>query len=149
METNNSPYSKKVYSYLQQFRDFRALGLLLFLIVALLISWSGVKVISTNYHLQEQISQLTQQNQIQQLTNDNLKLENNYYQTNQYLELSAREDFGLAAPGETVLIVPTQVALSHTVNLGNTDQSEVDNTSSHEPTYQRNFQAWLDFLFHR
>jgi cell division protein FtsL len=148
METKTS-YSKKAYEYLQQFRDYRAMGLLLFVIVVLLISWSGVKVIDTNYRLQQQIAQLQQQNKIQQLTNDNLQLTNNYYETNQYLELSARQDLGLAAPGETVVIIPTQVALAHTVNLPNNEAAETRNTEAKEPLYQRNFQAWLNFLFHR
>ena len=142
-------YSKKAYDYLLQLRDYRTVGLLFFLVVVLLISWSGVKVIDTNYRLQQQIAQLKQQDQIKQLTNGNLQLENNYYETNQYLELSARQDFGLAAPGETVVSVPTQVALAHTVNLPNDEAAEVSTTKAKEPLYQRNFQAWLDFLFHR
>jgi cell division protein FtsL len=149
METKNTSRLEKIYDYALQFRDVRAVGLLFFLVIVLLISWSGVKVIDTNYRLQKQISQMDQQNQVQQLTNTNLKLENEYYQTNQYLDISARQSFGMAAPGETVINVPTSVALAHTVDLPNTEQVEARKTRAKQPAYQRNFQSWMNFLFHR
>ncbi len=149
METKNTSNTRKAYDYLLQFRDVRAVGWLLFLIVALLVSWSGVKVIETNYRLQKDISRLEQQNEIRKLTNTNLKLKNEYYNTSQYLEIAARQNFGLAAPGETVLSVPRQVALSHTVDLDNTGQDAVQKTKARQPAYQRNFHAWIDFLLHR
>jgi cell division protein FtsB len=135
------------YQYLDQFRDIRAVGLLIFLIIVMLISWSGVKAIQTNYDLQKQISRLSQENQVQQLQNNNLELQNEYFNTNQYLELTARQNFGLGEPGETELIVPRSIALKHTVNLGTTNA--VPKPSSKQPFYERNFQAWMDFLFHR
>lgn len=149
MEIKNKTHLQKVSDYILQFRDVRAVGLLLFLVIVLLISWSGVKVIDTNYKLQKDISKLEQETQVRRLTNTNMKLENEYYQTNQYLEISARQNFGLAAPGETVLGVPQQVAIANTVDLPNTEQVEVQKTKSKQPAYQRNFQAWMNFLFHR
>lgn len=149
METKNESRLERIYEAVLQFRDVRAVGLLLFLVVVLLISWSGVKVIDTNYNLQRQISQMQQQNQVQQLTNNNLKLQNQYYESQQYLDISARQNFGLAMPGETVINVPTAVAMAHTVDLPDQEQTEVTKTKSKQPAYQRNFQAWMDFLLHR
>ncbi len=68
--------------------------------LVLLISWSGIKAIQTNYGLQKQISGLKQQNAVIRLQNENLALKNQYYNSDQYLELSARQNFGLAVPGE-------------------------------------------------
>lgn len=149
METKNESRLGRIYEAILQFRDVRAAGLLLFLVVVLLISWSGVKVIDTNYNLQRQISQIQQQNQVQQLTNNNLKLQNQYYESQQYLDISARQNFGLALPGEVVINVPTSVAVAHTVDLPDQEQTEVTKTKSKQPAYQRNFQAWMDFLLHR
>ena len=149
METKTPSRLDTVYNYLAQFRDVRAVGLLFFMVIVLLISWSGVKVIDTNYGLQKQIAEIEQQNQVQQLANTNLKLQNDYYQTNEYLELSARKNFGLAASGETVLNVPRSAALAHTVDIPNTEKVTVAKTKSKQPAYQRNFQAWMDFLLHR
>ena len=149
METKSPSKREQIYEYILQFRDVRAVGLLLFLVVVLLISWSGVKVIDTNYRLQKQIASLEQQNQVQQLTNTNTKFQNEYFETNQYLELSARQHFGLAAPGETLINVPQSVALAHTVDLPDTEQAQAQKTKAAQPAYQRNFQAWMNFLLHR
>jgi cell division protein FtsB len=133
--------------YVQQFRDVRAVGLAVFGVIVLLISWSGAKAIQTNYDLQKQIAQLSQENQVQQLENNNLKLQNEYYNTNQYLELAARQNFGLGQPGEKELIVPKSVALAHTVSVSS-GQNQA-RASSKQPFYQRNFEAWMNFFLNR
>ena len=149
MENKNKQTLEKAYDYVLQFRDVRAVGLMLFVVVVLLISWSGVKVIDTNYDLQKQIAQLEQETQVQTLENTNIKLQNDYFNTSQYLEISARQNFGLAAPGETVVNIPQNVALAHTVELPDIDQSETRKTKAKQPAYQHNFQAWMNFLLHR
>src|SRR5579862_2505537 len=106
-------YRQRAMTVIGSLRDARTVGQLLFLVVVLLVSWSGIKAINANYTLEKQIAQLQQQNTIQQLENNNLKLQNNYYNSNQYLELSARQNLGLAIPGETEITVPAQVALSY------------------------------------
>src|SRR5665213_1810477 len=105
---------KTYYSLIpwQSLRDLRTLGLLVFLVIVLLISWSGVKTIKSNFELQKQVAQYQYNNQVQQLENKNLHLQNEYYNTNQYLELSARQELGLGYPGETELLVPKSVAMS-------------------------------------
>lgn len=131
-----------------QLKDVRTIGLLLFLVVVLMVSWSSVRVIDTNYQLQRQIAALKQQNEVQRLKNDNLRLKNEYYQTNEYLELAAREYFSLAAPGESVVVVPQRVAQQHTTDLAYEPDKRTD-AEDKRPAYQRNFQAWMDFLLHR
>jgi hypothetical protein len=83
------------------------------------------------------------------LNNDNLSLQNDYYNTNQYLEVAARQSFGLGASGETELLIPTIVAIANTTTLTNPEQQQTAKTVSKEPVYQRNFEAWMDFLLHR
>ena len=80
-------------------------------IIALLVTWSSIRVVQENYDLEKQISAMQQQNEVQQLANTNLSLENQYYNTNTYLELSARQHFNKALPGEQLVIVPKEVAL--------------------------------------
>jgi cell division protein FtsL len=142
-------YQKKLLSYLEHLYDVRVIGMLLFLVVVLLISWSGVKVIDTNYRLQRDISKLQQQNDVQKLSNENLRFEKDYLNTTQYLDITARKNFGLAAPGETVLLVPKEAALAHTVDLPDLEKIEVAKTTAKQPAYQRNFQAWISFFLHR
>lgn len=134
-------------TYVTRLGDVRFLGQVVFGIIVLLISWSGVRAIQTNYSLQKQISALKQQNTVQQLLNNNLKLENQYYNTDQYLELSARQNLNLAAPGEKEILVPKSVALANTVDLGTATPSPAKPDT--RPAYQRNYQAWLQFFLHR
>ncbi len=137
----------KVGQLAGQAKDIRVIGFAAFAILVLLVSWSTVTVIQTNYNLQKQVSTLDQQNKVSQLENNNLKLKNQYYNTDQYLELTARRQFGKAAPGEKVIIVPKNVALAHTVDLPqNKDKSKDDGD---KPFYQDNFEAWMNFFFHR
>ena len=103
-------YIKFTIYGVKQLRDVRVAGQVLFVVVVLLVSWSGVKAIDTNYQLQQQVATIQEQNDVQQLENNNLKLQNDYYNSNQYLELLARQNFGLGASGETELIVPQNVA---------------------------------------
>ena len=138
------------HSYFQQFRDVRAIGLAVFGVIALMVTWSGIKAVQTNYGLQKQISSLQQQNGLAMLQNNNLKLQNQYLNTDQFLELSARREFGLAAPGEKVLLVPENVALAHAIDLS-ADKSSSSQavTSIDKPVYQQNFEHWVDFFLHR
>ena len=148
MQEKLKPYAKQLYAFVLRLQDVRFAGQVLFVIVVLLISWSGVKAIETNYQLQRQISALNQQTEIQKLKNTNLKLQNDYFNTNQYLELSARQNFGLAAPGEKELIVPKDVALAHTVPLPTAKEAEANKTTK-QSRFEQNYQAWINFFMHR
>jgi cell division protein FtsB len=140
-------YTTKIKDFIKRLGDVRFAGQVLFVIIVLLISWSGIKTIQTNYGLQKQISTLKQQSNVQKLKNNNLALQNQYFNSNQYLELSARQNFGLAARGEKEVIVPQSVALAYTVDLPNS--SKQVSASDQQPTYQRNFESWMDFFLHR
>lgn len=146
MQEKLKHYTNKFLDFIEQLRDVRYAGMVLFAIIVLLISWSGVKVIQTNYELQRQIAALNQQNSVQQLKDDNLKLQTEYYNTDQYLELSARQNFGLGKPGEKELIVPREVALKHTVDLSTTAAAE---QAAKQPFYKQNLQDWLHFFMHQ
>jgi cell division protein FtsB len=141
-------YSKN--PFWQNFRDVRFLGFIVFGILAVLASWSGISVIETNYELQKQIAQLDQQNQVKRLENENKKLENEYYKTDTYLELQARKAFGKGAVGETLLLVPRDVALKHARELPQTEKkAEVATKDTNQPFYKKNFSDWMNFLFHK
>lgn len=149
MQAKIKQYWANLEKYIDQLQDVRVVGLLTFAVIMVLIAWSGANAIDTNYGLQRQISKLQQQNQVKELTNTNLQLQNEYFNTNQYLELAARQNFGLAMSGETELLVPTSVAMAHTINVADSEQQQAVQTAAKQPAYQRNFQAWINFFFHR
>ena len=125
--------------------DARNLGLIAFGIVALLVTWSGVKVVQTNYELDKKIAVARQKNDIARLENDNLKLKNKYYESSQYLELAARRQFGKAAPGEKLYIIPEQVALAKTKDRP-VEQGQAEPIARTQTKWQKNYQAWKNFL---
>lgn len=131
----------------QAVTDTRVLGLLAFGVVALLVTWSGIKVVQTNYELEKKISVSKQRNGVEELENQNLKLKNKYYESNQYLELSSRRQFGKAAPGEKLYTVPQSVALSKTVDTPKTAQQTAEKTEENKPKFKQNFDDWMKFLF--
>lgn len=131
----------------KQLQDVRVLGLLGFGVIAVMVSWSTISAIQTNYGLQKQIAAMQQQTAVDQLENTNLALSNQYYSTNQFLELAARQHFGKAAPGETVLLVPKSVALAHTVETPSTLAKA--EPKAHTSGFQDNFEAWMNFFLHR
>lgn len=142
-----SEHKEKIVYYLKRLNDVRFVGQVVFVVIVLLVSWSGVKTIQTNYNLQKQISALNQQNELQKLQNRNLELQNEYYNSDQYLDISARQNFGLAAPGEKMVIVPKKVALAHTIDLPS-DAKKVT-AQDKKPAYQSNFESWVNFFLHR
>lgn len=136
-----------VKEYVYELRDVRNLGMFVFVGMVLLVSWSSAKAIQTNYALQKQLEHLKQENEVGKLQNSTLKLKNQYYNTPQYLEVAARQNFGLASPGETVLLVPKDVALKNTV--AKPTKTKAETTAKQLPFWQENLRDWANFFFHR
>ena len=126
--------------------DAKNIGLYIFTVIVLAITWSTARAIQSNYDLQKQIAVLKQQNEVLQLENENANLQNRYFSTDQYLDLSARQNLGLAAPGEKVYIVPRSVALNYVDP--NIVKSQPPATASIDTRskYIKNIEDWRDFL---
>lgn len=137
------------HSFVQQFKDVRFSGFIVFGVLVLLVTWSGISVIETNYELQKQVSKLEQENQVRQLENNNLKLQNDYYNTDQYLELTARRQSGKGQPGEKLLLVPESVALKYAPEIPKEVVAETATPTLKKPFIQKNIEAWTDFFTHR
>jgi cell division protein FtsB len=134
-------------NYVERLRDVRVLGLHVFIVIALLVTWNSVGVIQANYELQQKLSRIQQENELQKLENDTLALRNEYFETDQYLELAARKQFNKGEPGETVVLVPKEVALKHAAPP--LEIATPEQTAPRQPQYQQNFEAWIEFFFRR
>lgn len=110
------------------------------IIVGVAVFWLGfmtitIDVMNRNYRLQRQVDQGVLDNQVIEIQNENLRLEQAYYKTNEYLELSARALLGKALPGEhLVLLKRAEVA---DTNQGKTNQ---------QFEQRSNLDQWFDFL---
>lgn len=137
---------KKIFiEKIKIFQDVRALGLMAFGVITILVTWSGVRVAHTNYELAKKISIEKQRNDIAQLENDNLKLKNKYYESDQFLELAARRQFGRAVAGEKLYIVPDDVALKYTKEMPKNESSTKSETPK-QPKFVQNINKWIEFL---
>jgi cell division protein FtsB len=109
--------------------------LLIALILALSWAWSTINVLSKNYDLERQVEQGRLDTDIMKLQNENLRLEQAYYKTNEYLELSARKLLNKSQPGEHLVILPRV-------------DSKTPTTATATPVVEKsNFEQWIDFLF--
>jgi cell division protein FtsL len=107
------------------------------IVVAMLVwVWATIIALNRNYDLERQVAQGRLENEVQEIENENLKLQQVYYGTNEYLELSAREKLNKALPGENLVILP-KTAGPEKVATG-VAARPVDDRS--------NFEKWLDFL---
>lgn len=113
------------------------------LLVAMLIAtswvWSTIDAIGRNFRLQQQVDDLQQQIAVEELKNKAAELQNKYYASAEYQELSARERLNKAAPGEKVLILPPNTVSSDT---------QKEPVATETPITERsNFAQWMYFLF--
>lgn len=138
-----------IHENIKRFSDIRVIGLIAFGIVVLLVSWSSLRVLQVNYELEKQETGLQQKNQIQKLENENLRLRNVYFESDEYLELSARRQLNKGLAGEKLYLVPESVAMSHTVSLPKTQQQIEIEKQQHRSKFQQNLEDWKNFFFHQ
>lgn len=101
-------------------------------LLGLYLALSLFGTVRRNYELQREITQLEQSNKALEQSNQDLKYQIAYFQTDLFKDKAARAKLGLQAPGENVLILPKQPA------------PEVE-TASKQPK-RSNFAQWIDFL---
>lgn len=110
------------------------------ILIAVSLIWNTIGVVQKNYGLQAQVDKLENEIAILELQNQQLKYDIEYYQTDEYLELEAREKFNKKAPGERV------VALSDN-DLKDPLPEEEQAELIPKPQYEQNLEQWLYFLF--
>jgi len=110
------------------------------LLLALTFVWSSLGVMQRNYALEKELDAQKQQLQLAQLQTANDKLEQSYYKTAEYQQLAARQDLGLALPGEKLLVLP---ANSHAAIQADSEQGTV----AVPVADTNNFEQWINFLF--
>jgi hypothetical protein len=115
------------------------------ILVALVIAgnwvWGSLTMMQRNFTLQKELDDKSQQLIVAQLDTDNAKLEQRYYQTDEYKELAVRQQLGLVTPGESVLILPPNSAAV----IAEDKTASTSATVKVAPT--SNFSQWMNFLF--
>lgn len=129
----------KVIAKIRELATLNNCVLLVALLVASSWAWSTVEAIQRNFKLQQQVDSLAQQIAVQELENKSQQLQNKYYQSPEYLELSARERLNKAAPGEKVVILPPNTVAPAPANDAQVTETPI--------TSRSNFAQWMYFLF--
>lgn len=112
--------------------------LLVAMVIVVASIWNTMLTLQKNFLLQQQVNTLEQEIMISQLEVDTLKLQQQYLQSPEYQELTAREKLGKASPGESVINLPPLPPEPETKQ------------ETFVPTDQlSNFQKWMRFFFGR
>ena len=118
----------------------------LVIVVALLVgaswAWGSIGLMQRNYGLQKELDKKYQQQQLIDLEVQNLTFKRNYFQSDEYKELAARQNLGLVMPGENVLILPP-----NSEEVKQSDLKEKSEEILAPITTPSNFDQWMDFLF--
>ena len=100
-------------------------------------AWGSVQAMERNYTLQKSVDYKQRELSLAKLEKAKLEYEKNYYSSDEYKELSAREKLGLVLPGEKVLILPPNTVAPDTARA---------QTFTPQVIEQSNMQQWVNFL---
>ena len=106
-------------------------------VIAVIFLVLSVQSMQKNHNLQRQVNEGVLTNEIQALENENLKLQQAYFQTDEFLELMARDKLNKAFPGEHLVHLPP-IEKEVVVETGEAVRP-VDTRS--------NFEKWIEFFF--
>ena len=101
-------------------------------------AWGSIAMMQRNYALQRDVESQKRDAEILELEVANMRFEQNYYKSDEYKDLAAREHLGLACPGEKVLILPANSDAAK-----REQESAVVQAVSEPPS---NFDQWVNFL---
>ena len=110
------------------------------ILIAISLIWNTIGVVQKNYGLQAQVDKLVDEIAILELKNQQLNYDIEYFKTDEYLELAAREKFNKKAPGERVVALPPS-------DIADPLPEEEQAKLIPKPQYEENLGQWLYFLF--
>ena len=133
---------KFVYTVRHRYLTYNNVVIFVAFLIAAGWAWGSLQVMQRNYSLQREVDYKKRELQLAELQKDNLRLQNQYYQTNEYKELALRDSLGLVMPGEKVLILPDN---SDAAKAADKETSTTATATTTQET--SNIEQWLNFLF--
>ena len=130
----------QISSLLKRYRHLLTIqnaGLAIAVVIALSWVWGAVVTLQKNYKYQRQIDDNTQQIALTKLQNQTYQFQQAYYESNEFLELSARAKLDKALPGEHLVVLSSSDSVKDVTTAQKT--AVVDNES--------NFAKWINFFF--
>jgi cell division protein FtsB len=116
--------------------------------VALVIAagwvWGSVTTMQRNFSLQKEVDAKRRQLELTDLQVQTLQYQQNYYRSDEYKDLAAREHLGLASPGEKVLFLPANsAAVQQEAKRAEAPVAAATPTVGSAPS---NLDQWLNFF---
>lgn len=116
-------------------------NIVLFLAIGLCLVWAyqTIAAMSKNWELTEDLFEKNKELELLSIETEALRLENEYYKTEEYQEILARKYLNKKLPGENMVVMPENSDLAKNKHKSATNAME-------EKTYT-NFEKWMMYLF--
>ena len=106
-------------------------------------AWGTITQMQTNFAAGKAVDDQQRQLQLTELEVETLKYQRNYYSSDEYKDLAAREKLGLAAPGEKMLVLPPN---TQAIKDADAAEEKRANQRIETKTTDSNVTQWLKFL---
>ena len=113
------------------------------LIIAASWAWGTITQMQTNFAAQKAVDDQRRELQLTELEVATLEYQQNYYKSDEYKDLAARTNLGLAAPGEKVLVLPPN---SPAAIDQDTSDEQRELIQTRQTITGTNFEQWIKFL---
>ncbi|MGE5312822.1 MAG: hypothetical protein ACM3MA_02335 [Acidobacteriota bacterium] len=133
-----TPNIKQLISRYRHIATVQNAGLAAAVVIALSWVWGAVSTLQQNYQHQRQVDTNAQQIEIMKLQNKNYTYQQAYYNSSEFLELSARTHLMKAMPGETLVLLPDSSQI--------VDDVPKQQTTT-QPAQRSNLEKWTQFFF--
>lgn len=127
------------YRLKHDFLSFGNIALAVTIIFCLSWTWGAISSMSRNWELEQRLISRKKELTRLKLEVETLSLENDFYKTAEYQELSARRHQFKRLPGETMIALPP--------NTSSAQLKHLSQSSHHPQSSPSNFSQWLSFLF--
>ncbi len=136
---NTKQLTKLLYQLKHRYLTMENVVIAVALLIAAGWAWGSISMMQRNYSLQRDIDAQKRDVELAQLEVESLQYQQNYYKSDEYRDLSARENLGLASPGEKVLILPRNSAEAK-------KDSTIVQTAAPVAETPSNLEQWMTFL---
>jgi cell division protein FtsB len=139
---NISSLEKKARHYWHEYGTMSNVVIAVALVIAASWAWGSVSTMQRNFALQKEVDAKRRELELTDLEVLTLKYQQNYYKSDEYKDLAAREHLGLASPGEKALMLP-----KNSPGVIKQSKTEGDKAAvAAEGTAPSNLQQWLNFF---
>ena len=128
------------YHKYQHLATIQNISLVIAGVIAASWIWGSVATLQKNYAYQREVDENAYTIELMKLQNKNYEYMQAYYRSDEFLELSAREQLGLAKPGEKLVLLPSS---EHITDTTASSQPALPATADTES----NASKWFQLLF--